>query len=201
MENIGNYFNEFSSFLPSSITKSIGGEVKMPTRLEVPIFACIEKCNFGSIKTPIFKLCLFISFESGVQIWDVTSLENARDNSPVREIFSVKMSKITSIKFVPPPETEDTPSSPFYQKRPLLILASGQKVTFFSLKTHSEVEIRLAHSAPIVSILTNSSFLFFVTPSFLPSLSFPPFHVHSFPHFLFFTLSIPHNTRFHYFAH
>eukprot|EP01091_Cochliopodium_minus_P015542 TRINITY_DN5565_c1_g1_i1.p1 TRINITY_DN5565_c1_g1~~TRINITY_DN5565_c1_g1_i1.p1 ORF type:complete len:777 (+),score=263.92 TRINITY_DN5565_c1_g1_i1:91-2421(+) len=159
LESLGGAITGISNLIPSSIT----GEKKLP-EIEKPFFSMIERCNFGTLKHPNNKICLFLSFNNGIQIWDLSSSENAKDNSNFNQIFSLKYNNIRYIKFIPPPEFDDDEKSPFYQKRPLVILSSGSKFVIFSLKTNSEVEINaINHSNPILSIYANSTIILFCT--------------------------------------
>lgn len=121
--DIGDYVIGVSSYLPSSIKKSI-----LPTtptsndegkdKINSSFFEIVHLPQKGP------RLCLFLTYQNGFQVWDVHDNQNVHEILSKREDLAIK-----SIKFLKSPQ--DTSKDRFVGRRPLLAVTSLQDLARF----------------------------------------------------------------------
>ncbi|EGC29465.1 hypothetical protein DICPUDRAFT_99826 [Dictyostelium purpureum] len=163
---ITGYIKGFSSFIPSSIKSSIKKQImNSPVTFEdekdTIVGTYFDECFIQGEKHKILINC----YNNGFQIWDLNHSEG------VKEILSSRDGLIKFCKVLANPAEPDDESSPFYGKRPLLAVVSGEDVPnskvgknmvrIISLQTTELVNMYKFRS-PIYNVLSNNKLILVV---------------------------------------
>eukprot|EP01117_Protostelium_nocturnum_P009683 TRINITY_DN3459_c0_g1_i4.p1 TRINITY_DN3459_c0_g1~~TRINITY_DN3459_c0_g1_i4.p1 ORF type:complete len:637 (+),score=100.50 TRINITY_DN3459_c0_g1_i4:166-2076(+) len=137
MQNFGNYFQGFSSYLPTLKKQSNSNPSE---ERDIILWSSFDNIEIGG------KTCqvLVIAYNNGFQVWNVEDTDN------IYEMISKRDNSIRCAKILPSPLSLETQQNPFYGKRPLMAIASSAEmgsnfpnvqVKLYSLKTNEYVNI------------------------------------------------------------